>query len=114
MKFARSKQPAEIPPVDWEKSAKLKVGVTVWIWIVRLGKGRWWPGTVESVRNNGSTPRFVVRFECRRADGRSPLVMVGITTTVIRYLEIRETSFLGADRPRHTPVSLLVRDEDSV
>ena len=98
--------------MKWGKADSLKVGTAVWIWVVRLGKGRWWPGTVEAVRSPKSTPRFVVKFECSRADGRSPTVLVGLTTTVSRYLELRDISARGVDRPHYTPVSLLVRDEE--
>src|SRR5581483_9425938 len=61
----------------------LKIGATVWIWVVRLGRGRWWPGTVEGIRTVDYKPRVVVRFGCRQATDRenSPPVMAGITTT---------------------------------
>ncbi len=93
----------------------LKIGATVWIWVVRLGRGRWWPGTVEGIRTVDYKPRVVVRFECRQATDRenSPPVMAGITTTAMRYLERRNPNLNGIDQPRHTPVSLLEKPEEA-
>ncbi len=93
----------------------LKVGATVWIWVVRLGRGRWWPGTVEGLRTVENKTRVVVRFECRMANDRdgTPPVMVGITTAAVRYLEPRDVNLMGVDQPRYTPVSLLELPEES-
>ena len=46
-------------------------GAHVWIWVVRLGKGKWWPGVVEDVSMlaNRDQPTFRVRFECSSAKG---------------------------------------------
>lgn len=38
--------------------------------------------------------------------------MVGITTTAMRYLELRDINSKGFDQPRRTPVSLLERPEE--
>lgn len=96
------------------ESHRLRPGAPVWIWVVRLAKGRWWPGTVESLSTFDSQPRATVRFECRPAYGRNKApVIVGITTTAMRYLEPRDLDLDGADQPRYTPVSLLERPEES-
>ena len=70
---------------------------------------------VETLRTIDSQLRVAVRFECRRANGRDKApVMVGITTTAMRYLELRDVSAKGTDQPHHTPVSLLERPEEGV
>jgi hypothetical protein len=38
--------------------------------------------------------------------------MVGITTTAMRYLELRNINSKGFDQPRRTPVSPLERPEE--
>ncbi len=98
-----------------EQSSRLRPGTPVWVWVVQLARGRWWPGTVEALRTIDSQLRVAVRFECRRANGRDKTpVMVGITTTAMRYLEIRDVGAKGTDQPHHTPVSLLERPEEGV
>lgn len=96
------------------ESRHLKPGAPVWIWVVRLAKGRWWPGTVQSLGSFDNQPRATVRFECRsvNAPNKAP-VIVGVTTTAMRYLELRDVQLDGVDRPRYTPVSLLERPEES-
>jgi hypothetical protein len=82
-------------------------GSPVWIWIVRLGKGKWWPGVVEEVTRLADTPTFRVRFECSTAKGSRAPAFVGISTTRARYLELRDADAKEADRPRFVPASLL-------
>lgn len=95
------------------QSHRLKPGTPVWIWLVRLGRGRWWPGTVEAMQVRESKLRVAVRFECRPTSGRDQApVMAGITTTAMRYLEFRDIRINGMDQPRHTPVSLLEHPEE--
>ena len=97
------------------ESHRLRPGTLVWIWIVRLAKGRWWPGIVESLRTVDDQLRLTVKFECRPPNNRDePPVMVGITTTAMRYLEPRDVDAQGNDQPRHTPISLLERPEEWV
>lgn len=93
---------------------KLKLGSPVWIWVVQLGKGRWWPGIVETIQATNDRPRIVVRFECRLARGRQydPAVRVGIATTPMRYLEHRDPNIKGIDEPHFVPASLLERSEE--
>ena len=96
-----------------QQSHQLKPGTPVWIWVVRLARGRWWPGTVEGLRTIEDQLRVAVRFECRRAtDQERAPVMVGITTTAMRYLELRDANARGLDWPHYTPVSLLERPEE--
>ena len=82
-------------------------GMHVWIWVVRLGKGKWWPGAVEEVTTLAETPTFRVRFECSSAKGSRQSTFVGVSTTRARYLELRDPEVKGADRPRFVPRSLL-------
>ncbi len=90
------------------ESHRLKPGTPVWIWIVRLAKGRWWPGTVEALRTIDDQLRIAVKFECLPRNGRDKApVIAGVTTTAMRYLELRDINIKGIDLPRHPPVSLL-------
>ncbi len=93
---------------------RLKPGSPVWIWIVHLGRGRWWPGIVEAMRAINGRPRIVVRFECRAIRGRQyyPAVRAGGTTTAMRYLEDRDPNIKGIDEPHFVPASLLERPEE--
>ena len=96
-------------------SHRLKPGTPVWVWIVRLAKGRWWPGTVEALRTIEGQLRFAVSFECRSAtrEDKAP-VLVGTTTAATRYLEFRNIQSKGMDQPTKAPVSLLERPEEPV
>ena len=38
------------------EAKELELGAAVWVWIVRFGKGRWWPGTVEEIRVAAGLP----------------------------------------------------------
>jgi hypothetical protein len=99
--------------VEPGQSHRLTPGTPVWVWVVRLGKGRWWPGAVERLRTIDGRPRVAVKFECRRVlDRDGTPVIVGITTTAMRYLELRNINSKGFDQPRRTPVSLLERPEE--
>jgi hypothetical protein len=89
---------------------ELSAGAPVWVWIVRLGKGRWWPGTVQTSRVIEAFPHVTVRFEGRapeRRNSHAAAVFVGISTTRMRFLEYRDPGAKGDDRPHHVPVSLL-------
>ena len=94
-------QPSEV--------GELLLGMPVWVWIVRFGKGKWWPGVVQSVRITDGLPQVAVRFECRASErGKSgPAVFVGISTTRMRFLERRDLNMKGDDRPLYVPVPLL-------
>lgn len=93
---------------------RLRTGSPVWIWVVQLAKGRWWPGVVDGIRAIDHRPRIVVRFECRVARGRQyhPTVRAGVATTAMRYLEQRDPDFNGIDVPHFVPVSLLELPEE--
>jgi hypothetical protein len=68
---------------------QLVSGSPVWIWMVRLAKGKWWPGVVEQVATVGDMPTFRVRFESFSSKKSSrPDTFVGISTTRARYLEL--------------------------
>ena|ERR1700688_531578 len=88
---------------------ELLVGTPVWVWIVRFGKGKWWPGVAQSVTVTDGLPHVAVRFECRAPErGKSrPPVFVGISTTRMRFLERRDLNLKGDDRPTYVPVPLL-------
>ena len=93
---------------------RLKPGSPVWIWIVQLAQGRWWPGIVDTVQVIHDKPRIVVRFECRATKGRLyyPVASTGIATTAMRYLEDRDPNIKGIDEPHFVPASLLDRPEE--
>lgn len=88
---------------------RLELAALVWVWIVRFGKGRWWPGTVEGIQITKGVPLVDVRFEpFRPSRHRSdPPVTVGFITAPMRRLECRDPAADGADRPRFVPVSRL-------
>jgi hypothetical protein len=96
------------------KIYRLKTGSPVWIWVVHLGRGRWWPGLVETIQAVNGRPRIVVRFECRLTRGRQyhPAVRAGVATTAMRYLERRDPNIKGIDEPHFVPASLLERPEE--
>ncbi len=88
---------------------QLAPGTRVWVWIVRIGKGKWWPGVVQSLMVNDGIPHVTVRFESRasvRGKSRSA-VFVGISTSRTRFLELRDENAKGGDRPCRVPTSLL-------
>ena len=96
------------------ESHDLRLCTTIWVWFVRLGRGRWWPGTVEGLRTMRGQIRVAVKFECRRARGMDNApVLVGLTTTAMRYVEPRKIESRGIDRPTRPPVSLLRCPEQS-
>ena len=90
-------------------------GTPVWVWIVRMGKGRWWPGSVVSVAAREPFPIVNARFECRSAgkNGIDGPAFVGISTTRMRYLELRDPYLKGDDRPNFVPSAILVKPEES-
>jgi len=95
---------------------KLSLGRTVWIWIVRFGKGKWWPGVVQSFAVTDGFPHVVVRFECRppeRGNSRPP-TFVGISTTRMRFLELRDANLKASDRPQYAPAPLLREPETPI
>ena len=90
---------------------RLAIDAPVWIWVVRLGKGAWWPGTVERITPGGSAD-ITVRFECRsKGEWKYSHVFIGVTTTKARYLESRAIESGGTDRPRSAPIPLLRQPE---
>lgn len=92
---------------------ELGPGTLVWVWIVRVGKGRWWPGSVLSITALESFPIVDTRFECRSAgkNGIDGPAFVGISTTRMRYLEPRDSDLKGDDRPAFVPSALLAKPE---
>jgi hypothetical protein len=94
-------------------SHRLTPGTTVWVWVVRLARGRWWPGTVEGLRTIEGNLRVAVRFECRLAVRKNEApVAAGITSTAMRYVEARNVNSNGIDQPTQAPVSLLECPEE--
>ena len=86
----------------------------VWIWIVRVGKGRWWPGSVIAITALESFPMINTRFECRSAgkNGTEGPTFVGITTTRMRYLEPRDPHLKGDDKPNRAPIAIFAKPEE--
>jgi hypothetical protein len=92
---------------------ELRPGTPVWVWIVRVGKGRWWPGSVLSIAALEPFPIIDTRFECRSAgrNGTDGPVFVGISTTRMRYLESRDPNLKGDDRPNFVPSAIFAKPE---
>jgi hypothetical protein len=94
---------------------ELSPGTPVWVWIVRVGKGRWWPGSVLSITALESFPIIDTRFECRSAgkNGIDGPAFVGISTTRMRFLEPRDPYLKGDDRPNFVPSAIFAKPEES-
>ena len=94
---------------------ELGPGTPVWVWIVRVGKGRWWPGSVLSVTAVEPFPMIDTHFECRSAgkNGIDGPAFVGISTTRMRYLEPRDPGLKGDDRPAFVPNAILAKPEEA-
>ena len=102
--------------MEVQQVCELSPGTPVWVWIVRVGKGRWWPGSVLSITALESFPIVDTRFECRSAgkNGIDGPAFVGISTTRMRYLELRDPHLKGDDRPNFVPSAILAKPEESV
>ncbi len=94
---------------------ELGPGTSVWVWIVRVGTGRWWPGSVLSITAAEPFPMIDTRFECRSAgkNGIDGPAFVGISTTRMRYLEPRDPYLKGDDRPSFVPTAIFAKPEES-
>jgi hypothetical protein len=94
---------------------ELSPGTSVWVWIVRVGKGRWWPGSVLSIAALEPFPIVDTRFECRSAgkNGLDGPAFVGISTTRMRYLELRDPHLRGDDRPSFVPSAIFAKPEET-
>ena len=93
--------------------SQLGPGTPIWVWIVRAGKGRWWPGSVLSITALEPFPRIDTRFECRSAgrNGTDGPAFVGISTTRLRYLELRDPDLKGEDRPDFVPSAIFAKSD---
>jgi len=92
---------------------ELRLGSHVWVWLVRFGDGRWWPGTVKSIDSRYGAPLVQVSYEsfARGRSRNAPPVPVGHVLTPMRRLEHRALIAKGSDRPRFIPVSRLRQPE---
>ncbi len=99
--------------MDVHRIGELSPGTSVWVWIVRVGKGRWWPGSVLSIAALEPFPIVDTRFECRSAgkNGLDGPAFVGICTTRMRYLELRDPHLRGDDRPSFVPSAIFAKPE---
>src|SRR5271155_3540992 len=88
---------------------KLKRAAPVWVWVVRFGKGRWWPGTVEKIEIANGLPLVTVRFESFSLSRHhvDPPATLGFIGAPMRRLEPRDICAKGRDRPRFEPTSRL-------
>lgn len=88
---------------------ELRLAAPVWVWIVRFGTGRWWPGTVEGIETKNGLPLVIIRFESfwRSRHRTDPPVTVGFVTAPMRRVERRDISLKREDRPRFVPTSRL-------
>jgi hypothetical protein len=94
---------------------ELGPGTSVWVWIVRVGKGRWWPGSVLSISALEPFPIVDTRFECRSVgrNGTDGPAFVGISSTRMRYLESRDPDLKGDDRPNFVPSAIFAKPEQT-
>jgi hypothetical protein len=95
------------------EAKELELGAAVWVWIVRFGKGRWWPGTVEEIRVAAGLPIVKVRLQpflfSQHRD--NPPINVGLVSAPMRRLERRDINHRGLDRPKFVPASRLRQPE---
>lgn len=86
---------------------KLQPGASVWVWVVRLGKGRWWPGAAEKIEITNGLPLVIVRFESFSLSRYhlDPPVTLGFVAAPMWRLEPRAIGAKGRDRPRRAPTS---------
>ncbi len=94
---------------------QLAPGTPIWVWIVRVGKGRWWPGSVLSITALEPFPRIDTRFECRSAgrNGSDGPAFVGISTTPLHYLELRSPNLKGSDQPNFVPSATFAKPDET-
>ena len=94
---------------------ELSPGTPVWVWIVRMNKGRWWPGSVISITARDPFPIVDSRFECRSAgkNGNDGSAFVGISTTQMSCVELRHPRLRGDDRPTFVPSGILAKPEQT-
>ena len=99
--------------MELDQAGELGPGTSIWVWIVRLGKGKWWPGAVTRITVAEPFPIIDARFECRstRKAGADGAAFIGISTTRMRYLQRRNPDLKGADRPDFIPASILAAPE---
>ncbi len=95
--------------------SQLGPGTPVWVWIVQVGKGRWWPGTVLSITALEPFPIIDTRFECRSAgkNGADGPAFVGISTARLSHLELRDLDLKGSDQPNFTPIATFARPDET-
>lgn len=98
------------------EAKELELGTAVWVWIVRFGKGRWWPGTVQRVEAAGALPIVKVRFQSFSLSRHrnSPPIAVGFVSAPMRRLERRDINRRGLARPKFVPTSGLRRAETPI
>jgi len=87
---------------------QLELDTAVWVWIVRFGKGRWWPGIVQRVEAAGGLPIVKVRFQSFSLSQHrnSRPIAVGFVSAPMTQLERRDINRRGLDRPKFVPTSL--------
>ena len=102
-------------PMEVNQVCQVGPGTPVWVWIVRVGKGRWWPGSVLSITALEPFPIIDTRFECRSVgkNGIDGPAFVGISTTRMRYLELRDPNLKGDDRPNFVPSAIFAKPEET-
>jgi len=96
-----------------EQVSKVKRGSPVWVWVVRLGKGRWWPGRVESIAFQGRLPLLKIEFEfqnSRRGRSEAPSE-IGTTMARMRHVELRDPHVKAIDQPHFAPTPLMEKEE---
>jgi hypothetical protein len=92
---------------------EIGLGTAVWVWVIRFARGRWWPGTVSSYQMRDGLPLLTVKFECSRHPEKERPVMVGLVSTRMRYVELRNPDLKAMDQPEFTPTSVLYAPEDN-
>ncbi len=98
------------------EAKELELGTAVWVWIVRFGKGRWWPGTVQ--RLGAAEDLLIVKVQLQSFSlsqhRNSRPIAVGFVSAPMTQLERRDINRRGLDRPKFVPTSRLRRAETPI
>jgi hypothetical protein len=70
------------------EAKELELGTAVGVWIVRFGKGRWWPRTVQRVVAAGGLPIVKIRLQSFSLSQywNSPPITLSFVSTPMRRL----------------------------
>jgi hypothetical protein len=93
------------------EAKELELGTGVWVWIVRFGKGRWWPGTASESDWRPAVGQVRLQSFSLSQQRNTPPITAGFVSRPMRRLERRDINGRRLDRPKFVPTSRLRRPE---